>query len=567
MNPLMHIGLTQRLVALTTALILALAGVATMAWIKLTDVQDTAWKARSDRVSQLDAMAASELELTRASLQLRHAMLARSTAERDEALADVAAKRANIAATLQAYDKRIFSDGARTRFAQLTPLLDAFWGLAQTNVALIRDGRTQEAFAYLVDTTIPARNAVLKAMEDSVRYQRDALGQDIQRIQDGIQATLTALLAVVLLVAGGQVGFAWHLAARLRLRVAASQAVAERVRDGDLTTPVAIGQRDEFAPLLGAMSDMQQSLARVVADVRTGAEQVATASAQIAQGNQDLSQRTEQQASSLQQTASSMEQLGSTVSQNADNARQASQLATGASAVAAKGGAVVEQVVSTMKEIDQSSKKIADIIGVIDSIAFQTNILALNAAVEAARAGEQGRGFAVVAGEVRNLAQRSAEAAREIKGLIGTSVDRVEQGSQLVDQAGTTMREIVGAIGRVTDIMGEISAASEEQKAGVNQVGSAVSQMDQATQHNAALVEQSAAAATSMREQAALLVQSVSVFRVGHNPTAAPALRPVTAVAARPEAPRRASASSGPPARPAAPAALATAGQDDWETF
>jgi methyl-accepting chemotaxis protein len=259
---------------------------------------------------------------------------------------------------------------------------------------------------------------------------------------------------------------------------------------------------------------MQASLAGVIGTVRGNAESVATAGAQIAQGNQDLSNRTGQQASALQQTAASMEELSSTVNQNAANANQANQLALGASEVAIQGGKVVGEVVQTMKGINDSSKKIADIIAVIDGIAFQTNILALNAAVEAARAGEQGRGFAVVASEVRSLAARSAEAAKEIKTLIHASVERVERGTALVDQAGATMTEVVGAIKRVTDIMGEISAASTEQSQGVAQVGEAVTQMDHTTQQNAALVEQGAAAAESLKVQAQQLVQAVAVFKV-----------------------------------------------------
>jgi methyl-accepting chemotaxis protein len=286
------------------------------------------------------------------------------------------------------------------------------------------------------------------------------------------------------------------------------------VADGDLSSRVLATGRNEISLLLQALDRMSDRLTTAVSNVRQNSESVATASAQIAQGNQDLSERTEQQASALQETAASMEQLGSTVKQNADNARQANQLARGASAVAVKGGDVVGQVVQTMKGINDSSKKIADIISVIDGIAFQTNILALNAAVEAARAGEQGRGFAVVASEVRSLAQRSAAAAKEIKTLIGVSVERVEQGTALVDQAGSTMTEIVASIQRVTDIMGEIGAASIEQSRGVAQVGEAVSQMDQATQRNAALVEESAAAAESLKGQAQQLVQSVAVFKI-----------------------------------------------------
>ena len=289
--------------------------------------------------------------------------------------------------------------------------------------------------------------------------------------------------------------------------------VARAVAAGDLSTPIRVRPGDTTS-LIASLDTMQRALAETVRKVRDGSEHVATASVEIAQGNADLSSRTEQQASALQQTAATMEQLGTTVRHNADSARQADQLAKGAAAVASQGGAVVGEVVATMQGIHASSRKINEIIAVIDGIAFQTNILALNAAVEAARAGEQGRGFAVVAGEVRSLAQRSAEAAREIKGLIGESVSRVEQGTALVDRAGQTMQEIVGAIGRVSDIVSEISSASAEQSSGVGQVSDAVTQMDQTTQQNAALVEQSAAAAESLRQQAQQLVQAVAVFRV-----------------------------------------------------
>ena len=306
-----------------------------------------------------------------------------------------------------------------------------------------------------------------------------------------------------------------HLLRQLGGEPGTAAEVAKAVAGGDLSTPIPLRAGDAHS-LMFHLESMQRALAEAVTNVRDGSENVAQASAEIAQGNQDLSSRTEQQASALQQTAATMDELGATVSTNADNARQANQLALGASAVAVKGGAVVEQVVETMKGINASSRKIADIISVIDGIAFQTNILALNAAVEAARAGEQGRGFAVVASEVRSLAQRSATAAKEIKGLINASVDRVAHGSTLVDQAGHTMGEIVNAIKRVTDIVGEISSASTEQAAGVAQVGQAVTQMDQATQQNAALVEQSAAAAESMKQQAEQLVQAVAVFKLAH---------------------------------------------------
>ncbi|WP_284617170.1 methyl-accepting chemotaxis protein [Aquabacterium humicola] len=318
------------------------------------------------------------------------------------------------------------------------------------------------------------------------------------------------------IVAG--VGFALWLGLALVRGITRSlrQAIefAETVAAGDLTRELNPSGQDEVAQLLRALGAMRRRLAEVVQGVRQNAEAVATASAQIAQGNLDLSARTEEQASALEETAASMEQLSGTVRQTADNARQANELAIGATQVAGEGGAVVARVVETMTGIDESARRIADIIGVIDGIAFQTNILALNAAVEAARAGEAGRGFAVVAAEVRSLAQRSAEAARDIKSLIGGSVERVEQGMALVGQARSTMDEVAAAIRRVTDLMGEISAASHEQSTGVAQVGEAVGQMDQATQQNAALVEQSAAAAESLKLQAERLVQAVAVFRL-----------------------------------------------------
>ncbi|AOG24543.1 methyl-accepting chemotaxis protein [Acidovorax sp. RAC01] len=369
----------------------------------------------------------------------------------------------------------------------------------------------------------------------------------------GIGALLSLVLGVVLAV--------WTTRSVVRPLTQAALA-ADEISHGNLAVTIEPKGRDEVARLLQALLEMQRNLARIVGEVRSGSENVANAATEISQGNHDLSARTEQQASALQETAASMEELNATVRRNADNARMANQLAVSASTVAEQGGAVVGQVVSTMKGIQDSSGKIADIIGVIDGIAFQTNILALNAAVEAARAGEQGRGFAVVATEVRSLAGRSAEAAKQIKTLISDSVERVGAGSALVDQAGATMAEVVGSIKRVTDLMGEISAASGEQSQGVAQVGEAVTQMDQATQQNAALVEEMAAAASSLNHQAQELVSTVSFFRLGtHNSELAPTSRPAPAAsmhqAVVPAVTHRAAAtrSASAPRLTAAPAA------------
>ena len=361
--------------------------------------------------------------------------------------------------------------------------------------------------------------------------------------------------------------------------------LARSVAQGDLSVHIDVKPGDSIS-LMVQLQTMQTSLSNLVAKVRQSANDISTASAEIATGNQDLSARTEGQASALQTTASSMEQLSATVKQNADNAKQANQLAANASSVAVQGGEVVSQVVATMKGINESSRKIFDIISVIDGIAFQTNILALNAAVEAARAGEQGRGFAVVATEVRSLAGRSAEAAKEIKNLISASVERVEQGTTLVDKAGETMTEVVNSIKRVTDIMGEISVASNEQATGVAQVGNAVTQMDQATQQNAALVEQMAAAASSLNSQAAELVETVAVFKLdARNEVARTTVRsptpksapfagsdrrtPQTATAKpKPASLRLPQAQTSPQSKPVVTAKSTPAGGDDsWETF
>ena len=334
------------------------------------------------------------------------------------------------------------------------------------------------------------------------------------------------LLGICLVISRG-------LLKQLGAEPAYAMAIMGRIAQGDLKGSITLKRNDQSS-LLYEIKAMRDSIARIVSQVRVGTDAIVTASAEIAAGNQDLSSRTEQQASSLEETASTMEQITSTVKQNADNARQANQLATSASGFAVKGGEVVAQVVGTMSSINESSKRIVDIISVIDGIAFQTNILALNAAVEAARAGEQGRGFAVVASEVRNLAQRSASAAKEIKTLIGDSVDKVDTGSKLVNEAGVTMQEIVESVHKVTDIMAEITAASQEQSSGIEQVNQAIGQMDQVTQQNAALVEEAAAAAESMQDQASSLAQVVTLFKIDDSQALAQSAAPSVRAAASP---------------------------------
>jgi methyl-accepting chemotaxis protein len=472
-------------------------------------------------------------------------------------------------------------------------------------VALGIANRNEEATKVLLTSVKPLQDKALEALEGLSKFEMSSA----EEFQTSAGGTYTSAVAIMLALGGVALAllgvFGWILVRSITGPLDQAVAVSRAVAAGDLSIQFEASGKSETGQLLMALKAMQGSLSSVVDNVRRNSESVATASAQIAQGNNDLSSRTEEQASALEETAASMEQLGATVKQNAENARQANQLALGANEVAIRGGKVVGEVVETMKGINDSSRRIADIIGVIDGIAFQTNILALNAAVEAARAGEQGRGFAVVASEVRSLAQRSAEAAKEIKSLIGTSVERVEQGTAQVDQAGATMAELVGSIKRVTDIMGEISAASSEQSSGVAQVGEAVTQMDQATQQNAALVEESAAAAESLKVQAQQLVQVVAVFKLGTDrgsntpapvqaqvarptPVAPKAIKPTapapvksvakeakTEVVADRRSPQRAKnvvrpafgAAKPAPAAPSRVLASAESATDEWESF
>ena len=441
--------------------------------------------------------------------------------------------------------------------------------LRNTILKLKADGQLDEATKLGKEKLVPTLDAYDASLRAMLAHQQGLIDQSASSIEalyhEG--STQVIVLAVLALVVGSVI--AWSLTRSISAPIEEALLIAETVASGDLSHDFETERGGDFGRLLRGMGEMEDTLTDLVGRIRATTDSIVVASNEIAAGNQDLSSRTEQQASSLEETAASMEELTSTVKQNADNARQANQLAVSASEVAVKGGSVVSQVVDTMGSINASSRKIVDIIGVIDGIAFQTNILALNAAVEAARAGEQGKGFAVVAAEVQSLAQRSAAAAKEIKSLIDDSVGKVDLGSALVGEAGKTMDEIVGSVRRVTDIMGEITAASQEQTSGIEQINQAITQMDQVTQQNAALVEEAAAAAASLQEQAGGLSQIVGMFKLDDD-EAAPAKPPVVHDAAPRKTAKAPAATTKPAVRKPAPKELpvtvASAG-GDWAEF
>ncbi len=475
--------------------------------------------------------------------------------------------------------KSIDSEKGKALLAKIGDERKAYIATRDEVFGLLKAGNTEGGAKLLKDKMLPSVTSYLDAIEHLVKFQEERVTTGTQALTSEVQRAkvlLLGLLAASLAVAGLA---GWLITRSVTQPLRQAVAETEQIAGGDLSVSVTVEGRDEIADLKRALSAMQQRLQELVRGIRQSADSIQTASTEVAVGNADLSSRTEQAASNLQETASSMEQLTGTVKHTADSARTANQLAASAASVAQRGGSVVSQVVATMEEINQSSRKIADIIGTIDGIAFQTNILALNAAVEAARAGEQGRGFAVVASEVRSLAQRSAQAAKEIKGLIGSSVEKVDAGSRLVGDAGTTMQEIMASVQRVSDTIGEITAASSEQSEGIGQVNIAVTQLDQMTQQNAALVEQSAAAAESLKGQAGTLTSLVATFKVDAKAAATPAALQIAAAAPakRPasmptltKAVARPAATARPaPARPtaAAPVATAKAPEGDWETF
>ncbi|WP_312433957.1 methyl-accepting chemotaxis protein [Janthinobacterium sp.] len=477
---------------------------------------------------------------------------------------DSAASVKRAAELLKQIEPLISGEQEKALFAKILEQRKLYSASRDGAVKAKADGDVEGAAKILDGAFTPAAKVYQDLLQELVTMQRTSIDATAKQIDaSAVRDTSVISMLTVFAVAFG-VLCSWLLTTGITRPLRQALALAETVAAGDLTHTVTTSAKDETGALLTALGNMNNNLVSIVSQVRSGTDSIATASSEIAAGNLDLSSRTEQQAGSLEETASSMEELTGTVKQNADNARQANQLAITAAGIASRGGAVVAEVVATMGSINASSRKIVDIISVIDGIAFQTNILALNAAVEAARAGEQGRGFAVVASEVRNLAQRSSQAAKEIKGLIDDSVSKVDIGAKLVDQAGATMDEVVASVKRVTDIIGEISSASTEQTHGIEQVNQAIVQMDQVTQQNAALVEEAAAAAGSLQDQAHGLAQVVSVFKLNEQ---AGLLRRPAAAAARPAAPaaRVAPRSAAVPQKKL-PAAKALA-NDDWEEF
>ena len=586
-----NLKISTRILGTFAILVALLLVVVAMALMQLRSMRESTQTITGNALPSVEVINVLNADLVRARLlELRHV-------NNDEPayMADVEKQFEQLQQRLgeekKVYEPLIVADEEKQLYKQFLQERARYVELNKQLFEVSHNGDKAQAKLLLGGESLKLYNESSATLQKLIKFNSDVAHAEA-RASESVYNRAVTMLIVAAIVAALIAVIAGILLVR-SIRAPLEQAVkaADRVASGDLSGAIHVDRQDETGQLLNALERMQQSLVQTVHSVRLNAEGVASASAQIASGNADLSSRTEEQASALEETAASMEQLGSTVRQNADNARAANQMAVKASQVAEQGGAVVAEVVETMKGINNSSQQIADIISVIDSIAFQTNILALNAAVEAARAGEQGRGFAVVAGEVRTLAQRSAEAAKEIKALIGTSVERVGQGTQLVDKAGATMADIVSSIRRVTDIMAEISAASQEQSQGVAQVGEAVTQMDQTTQQNAALVEESAAAAGALGKQAQDLVQAVAVFQLPAHamheqnqrsmaqrasiPVAAPArpaqvrrpLAPQTMPRSVPHAGPQALMGSHQDAAAVRSPRKASTNEDDWETF
>ena len=524
-----------------------LAIVSSIAILRISGINQLNDRILDDRYLKVMLAKQIQFEVNSQARNLRNAIISHAKPEEVSfSIGKMEASVAKVDELMRKLDAAISSDKGKQLFAKMSEARAAYGTVRKATAKLLADGQAEAAGTYLIKDGRPIQNAFFDAIESMAEFQDGRMRADAKQAHDEGDAAVALTLALA--VAGCVTAVLIGVLITRSITRPINQAVqlAQTVAAGDLSSTIEVHGRDEVALLLQALKQMNVSLQQMVGQVRGGADEIATATREVAHGNMDLSTRTEQQAGALEETASSMEELTSTVKQNSDNARQANQLAVSAADVARKGGQVVSEVVTTMAAISASAGKISDIIGVIDGIAFQTNILALNAAVEAARAGEQGRGFAVVATEVRNLAQRSAAAAKEIKTLIGDSVDRVAVGNKLVVQAGSTMDEVVSSVQRVTDIMAEISEASSEQEAGIAQINEAISGMDAVTQQNAALVEQAAAATAALQEQAAALSSVVGAFKLsGDGQTArvaaaAPRARVAPKPVARLDGPRQA---------------------------
>ncbi|MDR6741475.1 methyl-accepting chemotaxis protein [Herbaspirillum sp. 1173] len=579
-----NIKISARLAACFGILVAVMCLIAGVGMQSLHSISKASRIVVEDRYVKIALVMEIRENVNSAARNLRNAMLGRNPEEAKRYLDRGAANSAKTTESMNQIEKLISTPRGKELFKAIQDARAAYSTSRDKLRELILQQKKEEATEVLFNEVIPKQDRYFDVLNDFVAFQRTLMDESVaegQQTSDSAIALMLELSAVAILLC---VLAAWWVTRSITRPLNEAVDVASAVAQGDLTIQIGETTRDETGKLLASLKTMNQNLHRIVSEVRTGSDTINTASSEIASGNLDLSSRTEEQAGALEETASAMEELTSTVKQNADNARQANSLAATASEVAVQGGSVVGQVVQTMGEINEASRKIVDIISVIDGIAFQTNILALNAAVEAARAGEQGRGFAVVASEVRTLAQRSASAAKEIKALIDDSVSRVDNGSRLVEQAGATMSEVVASVRRVTDVVAEISAASNEQSDGIEQINHAIVQMDEVTQQNAALVEQAAAAAQSLQEQSGRLVETVSIFKLSSHetPRAQPARKPVPPkasskpVAAAPAKAAVAAPVPAPkalPAKPAAPASAKAGGKamaaddGDWEQF
>ena len=509
-----NFSITKLLISALVVLVISLAGMVVFTVLQLNQVIAQMDDSVHRLVPQVSAVSDMELNVTRMSLQLRHAMLVRNADDLQATLKDVQAKKAQIDKDLASFASNVRSAKGKDLADKLKQAIGTFEAAGGENITLIQAGNQQAAFDHLVQTVIPIRNQLLKVLDEAVSYQQQTLTKNVTAAEEKTAKTEVVLTASSVGLALGLCLVVWVVLRVIKRRIHVATQVGHQIADGNLTARVGTGSKDEFQPLLMELERMRVALRGIVQDVRDSTDSIATGSNEIAEGSKDLSLRTERQASSLQEASSAMVQIAANVRKTADTAADASQLAESAKSAAVKGGDVVERMSATMSQIAGSAAKIGEITSVIDGIAFQTNILALNAAVEAARAGEQGRGFAVVASEVRSLAQRSATAAKEIKELIAESASKVSLGTQYAEEVKRSIQDIESQSTEVSAMIQDISRASQEQSRGIEQMETEVANIDQATQQNAALVEESTAASDGLNQQARKLVDAVSVFAI-----------------------------------------------------